>query len=488
MQEAEQQVVGLEASLEESQSSCASLEERLRASEANGDDLARRLRQKSERRRSNGDLDNSQGSLDLSMSGIDSRAQLVLMEAKLQAMLKEKEGFESRLREAESRAEWAEEEGRRLGIELSQAQEGELSANQNFEDAMIEVEQKLNATSLQMEERIVQSDQLVNEAREEARLQGEREEAAREELEISKEIIEQLTAELEGASIEGASKETNGGSGGMPPAGSPATLSLSRLSPPIEQPGGLAASSAEDVRWRGHWEAEASKRVQTWNQLVLVLRADMGDMGGTETGGGDTKDAFFRERLHRATLSEHTAALRENRERRTESTTERSEYRGMLAKARLESLDSRDFVNVSGLDVQGRPVVSIPVANLDRSASDLDMVLRSMVLFLDPVVEVDYVLVLYLTERDGGSTPGLSVLQDFHKMLPRSYKKHMKQIFLVHASWQSKVYLNLIRPFVSSKVFKKVVHAERTEELYKHMDRGEITIPEFVLEADRALA
>ena len=88
------------------------------------------------------------------------------------------------------------------------------------------------------------------------------------------------------------------------------------------------------------------------------------------------------------------------------------------------------------------------------------MVCLLQVWFLDAIVEVDYVLVLFLTERDGGSTPGLSVLQDFHKLLPRSYKKHVKQVFLVHASWQSKVYVNLIRPFVSLKVFKKVVHAE----------------------------
>merc|ERR1712046_134799 len=121
-----------------------------------------------------------------------------------------------------------------------------------------------------------------------------------------------------------------------------------------------------------------------------------------------------------------------------------------IQKARAEALDSSEFVDVGGLDRDGRPVVTIPVANLDRSASDLDMVLRSMVWFLDAIVEVDYVLVLFLTERDGGSTPGLSVLQEFHKLLPRTYKKHIKQVFLVHASWQSKVYVNLIRPFVSS--------------------------------------
>ena len=66
-------------------------------------------------------------------------------------------------------------------------------------------------------------------------------------------------------------------------------------------------------------------------------------------------------------------------------------------------------------------------------------------------------------------------------------KKHMKEIYLIHASWQSKVYLNLIRPFVSNKVFKKVVHAEKLEQLYDHIDQTEILVPPFVQEADDAM-
>ena len=58
---------------------------------------------------------------------------------------------------------------------------------------------------------------------------------------------------------------------------------------------------------------------------------------------------------------------------------------------------------------------------------------------------------------------------------------------MVHASWQSKVYVNLIRPFVSSKVFKKVVHAERVAELYKYMGKEEVKVPEYVSEADKIL-
>lgn len=259
----------------------------------------------------------------------------------------------------------------------------------------------------------------------------------------------------------------------------------------------VAEAAEGDLRWEPYFRNETSKRIAAWNDLVLTLQEEMSQEGSGSILGlkstpriGSSKwpyrRAFLCEKVQHALLTEHANSIQDNRTRRTECTG-KAEYRTMLQKARSEALDSSEFVDVSGLDRHSRPVVTIPVANLDRSASDLQMVLRSMVLFLDSVVEVDYVLVLFLTERDGGSTPGLSILQEFHKMLPRSYKKHMKEIYLIHASWQSKVYLNLIRPFVSNKVFKKVVHAEKLEQLYDHIDQTEILVPPFVQEADDAM-
>ena len=83
------------------------------------------------------------------------------------------------------------------------------------------------------------------------------------------------------------------------------------------------------------------------------------------------------------------------------------EYRALLSQARAEALDSRDFVNLSGVDKEGRPVVCISVANIDRGAQDVDMVLRAMVLFLDAAVRSEYTVVLYLTEQDQCGMPGM---------------------------------------------------------------------------------
>ena len=60
------------------------------------------------------------------------------------------------------------------------------------------------------------------------------------------------------------------------------------------------------------------------------------------------------------------------------------------------------------------------------------------------------------------------------------FKKNMKRLLLVHASWSSKVYTGIIRPFVSSKVFEKVVYCERLTDLYLHIDRNALHIWDYV--------
>ena len=60
-------------------------------------------------------------------------------------------------------------------------------------------------------------------------------------------------------------------------------------------------------------------------------------------------------------------------------------------------------------------------------------------MFLDALVRSEYSVVLYLTELEGSSMPGLTVLQSFHKSLPRDFKKNIKEILLVHSTWQTKV-------------------------------------------------
>lgn len=468
---AEASVEETEAHTRESSEIVAQLQEQLVVAEARAQGLQQ---QQLERKGAPIDMNNaSHGSLDLSSSSIDT---VRLLESQLEHEKSMHQKCVEKLREAEARAEWAEEETRRLGEDLTEAQAGEHTAKQNFEDVMIEVEGKLRATSTAMEQRIQQSDQQVLEARQGAEAALEREQFALAEL-----------ANLK----ESAALETKPGIDGA------LTLRLDAASTAKPEIG--LQTSPDDARWRSHFEREASRRVSAWNELVAAVNEDMSVDTGSASAAAALRStprlsssrlphrrAFLCERVQCAVLTEHMNAIRENHAQRT-AYTGKAEYRAMIQKARTEALDSSEFVDVGGVDRYGRPVVSIPVANLDRSASDLDMVLRSMVWFLDAIVEVDYVLVLFLTERDGGSTPGLSVLQDFHKLLPRSYKKHVKQVFLVHASWQSKVYVNLIRPFVSLKVFKKVVHAETLADLFEHIDDTEVAIPQYVIDADRVL-
>jgi len=409
------------------------------------------------------------------------------LEAELELERKNNRETQAKLQEAEGLAAWKEEDLKHLQEDLAEARAGETQAKQDFEDAMAEVEGKLAEASAAMEQRLQGADQQVAEANQAAELHEARAEAAEEQVRTLLEELAQLKQTMSNAPAE----SKNGA----------LLLQLDGQSNTDLAEEAVQQTDRENARWVKHLDIEAQKKISVWNHLVEAIREDISYEPGasvtTTTSSlrntprlGSTRlphrRRFLCERVQHSILTDHLNAIQTHRRARTADLV-KVDYKALLQKARAEALDSSDFVDMCGLDRQGRPVVTIPVANLNRSASDLDMVLRSMVLFLDAIVEVDYVLVLFLTERDGGSSPGLSVLQEFHKLLPRSYKKHVKQVFLVHASWQSKVYVNLIRPFVSSKVFKKVIHAERLSDLYAHIDKSEVCVPMYVQSADREM-
>ena len=190
---AEASVEETEAHTRESSEIVAQLQEQLVVAEARAQGLQQ---QQLERKGAPIDMNNaSHGSLDLSSSSIDT---VRLLESQLEHEKSMHQKCVEKLREAEARAEWAEEETRRLGEDLTEAQAGEHTAKQNFEDVMIEVEVnlsfhialdnlvipqgKLRATSTAMEQRIQQSDQQVLEARQGAEAALEREQFALAEL------------------------------------------------------------------------------------------------------------------------------------------------------------------------------------------------------------------------------------------------------------------------------------------------------------------
>ena len=61
------------------------------------------------------------------------------------------------------------------------------------------------------------------------------------------------------------------------------------------------------------------------------------------------------------------------------------------------------------------------------------------------------------------------------------YKKNLKSLFFVHVNRWMKATLTLIRPFVSNKFWKKVVYLENIDDIYKSIDRSQITFPNYVI-------
>jgi len=117
------------------------------------------------------------------------------------------------------------------------------------------------------------------------------------------------------------------------------------------------------------------------------------------------------------------------------------------------------LLSTTGRDTMGRPVVVVRLSCLPHGSTVRAAAFKWVLSKLEPIAQGgDYVLVLMLAGEDGRavSIPGWYLVAAYRK-LPRAAKKNVKRIVFVRPSGMLSVLLAVLRPFLSQKVYRKMV-------------------------------
>jgi len=160
-------------------------------------------------------------------------------------------------------------------------------------------------------------------------------------------------------------------------------------------------------------------------------------------------------------------------------------YDDLLEMSKMQDftlVENLKFLSVQGVNLQGRPTVMVTGAHITvKKPVTLGQILLYTILMLDPISESGYDLVYIQSGSTSANRPAFSWLKKVYKMLPRKYHKNLKALYIIHPSFwaktSSKVYFQGV---VSPKFWGKVSYLESYIDLFKHISRDQIRLPDIM--------
>ncbi|KAF5371987.1 hypothetical protein D9615_008144 [Tricholomella constricta] len=130
----------------------------------------------------------------------------------------------------------------------------------------------------------------------------------------------------------------------------------------------------------------------------------------------------------------------------------------------------------AGVDFETRPMVVLNASALpDPREVSYDLLTSRILSYLDLYVESDYTVVFFAA--GGRHTPGWNWVWKAYRNLSRKYRKNLKQLYIVHSSFFSKMLFSLAGAIISPKFFRKLVYIDTLSELAISIPLTQIDIP-----------
>ena len=107
---------------------------------------------------------------------------------------------------------------------------------------------------------------------------------------------------------------------------------------------------------------------------------------------------------------------------------------------------------------------------------------------MDTMVESDYTIVYLHFGVSKENKPKLSWLKKMHGSFDRRYKKHLKALYIVHASMFVKVVMKAVTAFTSSKFRKKIHYITDLSQIQANVHLDKLGIPPIVKTHDAEVA
>lgn len=148
------------------------------------------------------------------------------------------------------------------------------------------------------------------------------------------------------------------------------------------------------------------------------------------------------------------------------------------ASAEFEDVAQYGIIEVSGSDLQGRPVIVVSACKLpSNEVLDQGKFLRYLKHTLDKYVESDYSLVYLHHGLNSKNKPSMSFVKDAYKEFDRKYKKNIKAFYIVHPTNFIRIVMGILKPFLSIKFGRKVRYVNYLGELTDVIQVSQLNIP-----------
>ncbi|PPQ95284.1 hypothetical protein CVT26_014858 [Gymnopilus dilepis] len=111
----------------------------------------------------------------------------------------------------------------------------------------------------------------------------------------------------------------------------------------------------------------------------------------------------------------------------------------------------------------------------DPQAVSYDLLLSRILSYLDLYVEADYTVIFFAA--GSRHTPSWNWVWKAYRSLNRKYRKNLKQLYIVHSSFFSKMLFSLAGAIISPKFFRKLEYIKTLSELAHYVPLTQIDIP-----------
>ncbi|AQK98239.1 uncharacterized LOC100279746 [Zea mays] len=98
------------------------------------------------------------------------------------------------------------------------------------------------------------------------------------------------------------------------------------------------------------------------------------------------------------------------------------------------------------------------------------------------------ILYMHSTVQSDDNNPGVSILRTIYEELSPEYKERLQVFYFLHPGLRSRLAIaTLGRLFLSGGLYWKIKYISRLEYLWGDIRKGEVEIPDFVIEHDKVL-
>ncbi|KAK3166484.1 hypothetical protein QOZ80_1AG0046360 [Eleusine coracana subsp. coracana] len=153
-------------------------------------------------------------------------------------------------------------------------------------------------------------------------------------------------------------------------------------------------------------------------------------------------------------------------------------------------LEELQVVRVQGTDRAGRTIVRIVGKFFPAPVIDGERLKRYVFFKLRTELPMGPFCILYMhtTVQSDDNNPGMSILRTIYEDLPPEYKERLQVFYFLHPGLRSRLAIaTLGRLFLSGGLYWKIKYVSRLEYLWGDIRKGEVEIPEFVMEHDKVL-